>query len=204
MFVARYLYIGLPGAALMATLAAAYFLPPRLWKPATLVFAAGVLLLLGQWRVAWPVHQGSGWREAAQTVDQLAAPDPSTPVLCPSPFIEARPPVWRPDYALPGFLYCHLPVYPFRGKPILLPFEDSPQAERYVESLAAGALPASGRFLIYGFAPSVEYWRERFSKSPAFARWQESSRSFGNVVVVQFDRPAGEPKASATEARPPV
>jgi hypothetical protein len=28
MFVARYLYLGLPGAALAATLAAAYFIPP--------------------------------------------------------------------------------------------------------------------------------------------------------------------------------
>ena len=33
MFVARYLYIGLPGAALAATLAAAYFIPPDWWKP---------------------------------------------------------------------------------------------------------------------------------------------------------------------------
>ena len=65
--------------------------------------------------------------------------DPGLPVLCPSPFIEARPPVWQPDYALPGFLYCHLPVYPFRGKQYLLPFDDSPEAERYVTSLARGA-----------------------------------------------------------------
>ena len=43
MFVARYLYLGLPGAALAATLAAAYFIPPDRWKPLSLVFAAGVL-----------------------------------------------------------------------------------------------------------------------------------------------------------------
>ena len=81
------------------------------------------------------MHHGSDWRLAAHTIDQWARNDPATPVLCPSPFIEARPPVWQPSYALPGFLYCHLPVYPFRGKPYLLPFEDSPEAKRYVDRL---------------------------------------------------------------------
>ena len=116
MFVTRYLYIGLPGAALAATLAAAYFIPAARWKPLTAALGAGVLLLLGQWRDPWPMHHGSNWRLAAHTIDQWAAANPDLPVLCPSPFIEARPPVWQPDYALPGFLYCHLPVYPFRGR----------------------------------------------------------------------------------------
>ena len=50
-------------------------------------------------------------------------------MICPSPFIEARPPAWRPDYPLPGFLYAHLAVYPISGKIYLFPFEDSPPAE---------------------------------------------------------------------------
>lgn len=190
MFVARYLYIGLPGAALAATSAAAYFVPPAHWKQVTIAFAAGVLLLLGQWLHLWPMHHGSDWRLAARTVDQWAATNPATPVLCPSPFIEARPPVWQPAYALPGFLYCHLPVYPFRGKPYLLPFDDSPEAERYVTSLAEGPIPASGRFLIYGGSGSVRYWRNWFSVRPQFSAWhRERLGPFGDVVVELFERP---------------
>jgi hypothetical protein len=205
MFVTRYLYIALPGAALAATLAVAYFMAADRWAPLTIAFAAGVLAMLGQWREPWPVHQGSNWRLAARTIDQWDQQNPDTPVLCPSPFIEARPPVWQPSYQLPGFLYCHLPVYPFRGKPYLLPFDDSPEAERYVQSLAAGPIPASGRFLIYGFAPSAGYWRDWFLKRPEFASWQSRSLgSFGNVVVELFERPAVEPKVHATLSRPPV
>jgi hypothetical protein len=198
MFVARYLYIGLPGAALVATLAAAHFIPAARWKPLTLAFAAGVLILLGQWSQLWPMHHGSDWRLAARTVDQWASGNPDTPVLCPSPFIEARPPVWQPSYALPGFLYCHLPVYPFRGKPYLLPFDDSPEAERYVTSLAEGPIPASGRFLIYGGSGSVRYWRNWFSVRPEFSGWhRERLGNFGDVVVELFERPGlAAPKSS--------
>jgi hypothetical protein len=194
MFVQRYLYIGLPGAALAATLAAAYFIPPAWWKPLSLVFAAGVLLMLGQWRERWPMHHGSDWRFAAHTVDQWAGNDPGTPVLCPSPFVEARPPVWQPSYALPGFLYCHLPVYPFRGKPYLLPFDDSPEAEQYVESLADGTLTRSGRFLIYGGSGNVRYWRNWFSIRPEFSTWRrERLGLFGDVVVELFEKPHPAP-----------
>jgi len=190
MFVTRYLYIGLPGAALAATLAAAYFIPAARWKPLTAALGAGVLLLLGQWRDPWPMHHGSNWRLAAHTIDQWAAGNPDLPVLCPSPFIEARPPVWQPDYALPGFLYCHLPVYPFRGRQYLLPFDESPEAERYVTSLAEGPIPTSGRFLIYGGSLSVRYWRNWFSVRPEFSTWhRENLGSFGDVVVELFERP---------------
>jgi Dolichyl-phosphate-mannose-protein mannosyltransferase len=218
MFVARYLYIALPGAALAATLAAAYFIPEARWKQCTLAFAAAVVLLLGQWRTPWPTHHGSDWRLAARTVDEWAANDPSLPVLCPSPFVEARPPVWSPNYALPGFLYCHLPVYPFRGRPYLLPFEDSPDAERYLTSLAQGPILTSGRFLIYGGSGAVRYWRNWFSVRPEFTTWQrERLGPFGDVAVELFARrgPAGthlpatsqvnsRDKARANRSRPSV
>jgi hypothetical protein len=190
MFVNRYLYVGLPGAALAATLAAAHFIPAARWKPLAVVFGVGVLALLGQWRDPWPMHHGSDWRRAAHTVDQWAEEDPSLPVLCPSPFVEAQPPIWQPAYPLPGFLYCHLPVYPFRGHQYLLPFEDSPEAERYVTSLAEGPIPASGRFLIYGGSLSARYWRNWFSMRPEFAGWhRENLGRFGDVVVELFERP---------------
>ena len=202
LFVARYLYLGLPGAALVATLAAAYFIPPNQWKPLSVVFAFGVLLMLGQWTEPWPMHHGSDWRLAAHTIDGWDKIDPATPVLCPSPFIEARPPVWQPSYALPGFLYSHLPVYPFRGKPYLLPFENSPEAERYVESLADGPLAVSGRFFIYGGSGAVRYWRNWFSIQPEFSDWhRERLGPFGDVVVELFEKPHRRP---ATPLRPSV
>jgi hypothetical protein len=202
MFVARYLYLGLPGAALIATVAASYFIPQDRWKPLSLVFAAGVLVMLGQWKEPWPMHHGSDWRLAAHTIDQLAAKYPAIPVLCPSPFIEARPPVWQPSYALPGFLYAHLPVYPFRGKAYLLPFEDSPEARRYVQSLADGPIAASGRFLIYGGSGAVRYWRNWFSIQPEYSDWRrERLGPFGDVVVELFEKPNRPP---ATPLRPSV
>jgi hypothetical protein len=204
MFVARYLYIGLPGAALAATLAAAYFIPPAWWKPLSVVFAAGVLLMLGQWRDRWPVHHGSDWRLAARTIDQWALKDPAIPVLCPSPFIEAKPPVWHPAYPLPGFLYCHLSVYPSRGKQYLLPFEESPEAKRYVQSLADGTLTTSGRFLIYGGSGAVRYWRNWFSLQPEFSTWhRERLGPFGDVVVELFEK-SRDNQRHATPPRPSV
>jgi len=202
MFVTRYLYIGLPGAALAATLAAAYFIPAARWKPLAIVFGAGVLLLLGQWRDPWPMHHESDWRRAAHTVDQWAVDDPSLPVLCPSPFVEAQPPVWQPAYALPGFVYCHLQVYPFRGRQYLLPFGDSPEAEHYLTSLAEGPIPAAGRFLIYGSSFSVRYWRNWFSVRPEFAGWhRENLGPFGDVVVELFERPGRTAPKSAPNSR---
>ncbi len=202
MFVARYLYLGLPGVALAATLAASYFIPPNQWKPLSLVFALGTLVMLGQWSQPWPMHHGSDWRLAAHTIDQWDRNDSSTPVLCPSPFIEARPPVWQPSYALPGFLYAHLPVYPFRGKPYLLPFEDSPEGHRYVQGLADSTLVRSGRFFIYGGSGSVRYWRNWFSIQPQFSAWRrERLGPFGDVVVEMFEKPHVRP---ATPLRPSV
>jgi hypothetical protein len=204
MFVARYLYLGLPGAALAATLAAAYFIPANYWKPLSLVFAAGVLLMLGQWRELWPMHHGSDWRLAAHTIDQWARNDPATPVLCPSPFIEARPPVWQPSYALPGFLYSHLPVYPFRGKPYLLPFDESPEAKLYVQSLVDGPIASSGRFFIYGGSGSVRYWRNWFSIQPEFSTWhRERLGPFGDVMVELFEKVDLFEKRHPAHATPP-
>lgn len=207
LFVARYLYIGLPGAALAATLAASFFIPSAWWKPLSAVLGLGVLIMLSQWRELWPMHHGSNWRLAAQTVDRWAT-DPATPVLCPSPFIEAQPPVWQPSYPLPGFLYCHLPVYRFRGKPYLLPFEGSPEAKRYVQSLADGPIANSGRFMIYGGSGAVRYWRNWFSIQPEFSDWhRERLGPFGDVVVELFSKPKPSPAPShvaATSPRPSV
>ncbi len=86
------------------------------------MLGVGILLFLGQWGHLWPMHEKSGWKAAAGRIQELGL-GPEEPVICPSPFIEARPPIWRPDYSLPGFLYAHLSVYPIQGKIYPFPYE---------------------------------------------------------------------------------
>lgn len=183
-FVARYLSPELPGAALAATFAASRFVPSVQWNRVTIAFAAAVCLVMGQWGRLPPSN--SDWRKAAMAVNQLGA---NTPVICPSPFVEARWPVWRPDYPLPGFLYAHLPVYPVRGTEYLFPFKESPEAEQYAASLCKDVFPAAGRFAIYGGQGNVRFWRKWFGARPELAGWvNQRLGPFGDVDVVLFER----------------
>jgi hypothetical protein len=190
-FVPRYLQLALPGAALASTAMAALFIPAGQWRRFSAIFALGVLLFQGQWRQPWPRHHNSDWRAAARAVNQLEAAG-EIPVICPSPFIEARPPAWRPDYRLPGFLYSHLAVYPISGKLYLFPFENSPPAESQASALAQGALSTSRCFLIYGWGPQVNFWRDWFGRRPEFAGWhQRRLGPFADVDVVLFEAAPG-------------
>jgi hypothetical protein len=188
-FVPRYTSLSLPGTAIAATLAAAWFLPSRFWKPAALVLGACALILFGQWTELWPAHHNSDWRGAALAVNELRLP-PSTPVICPSPFVEARPPAWTPDYLMPGFLYAHLLVCPLRfGNAVLFPFATSPEAEDYAQALAQGAIPAAGSFVIYGGNGQAHFWRDWFERRPELAGWSHRSLGpFRDVDVVVFER----------------
>ena len=186
-FVTRYLWLSLPGAALAATAAAALFLPNDAWKPSAAVLGAGVLLFMGGIPSFAPLHDRSNWRAAANEIRSLGI-HADTPVVYPSPFIEAKSPVWQPAYSLPGFLYCHLLTYPIGGTPYLLPFTTSPDAEQYAATIAAGALASSGRFVIYGGDRNVERWRNFFSQRPELADWDiKKLRKFGDVEVVVFE-----------------
>jgi Dolichyl-phosphate-mannose-protein mannosyltransferase len=185
-FVPRYLQLALPGAALAATAAAAWFVPARQWPKLAAALGLGVLLLGGHWGRLWPLHHNSDWRAAAVTVNQLEAAG-DIPVICPSAYIEARPPVWRPDYPLPGFLYTQLYVYPIQAPTYLFPFEDSPAADGFAASLSAGTLRGSQRFLIYGWQPQVDFWRDWFAKRPEFQGWRQKRLGpFADVDVVLF------------------
>jgi hypothetical protein len=188
-FSTRYLSIGLPGAALAATAAAAFFIPKARWQPLALAMGIAALVFSGQWEELWPPHHNSDWRAASRAANALLLP-PVTPMLVVSPFIEGKPPIWRPDYPLPGFLYCHLDVYPVRATPYLLPYDDSPAARQYAETLATSTLPAAGRFLIYAGSSDVRAWRDWFAARPEFARWH--SRLLGpflDVDVALFEAP---------------
>jgi 4-amino-4-deoxy-L-arabinose transferase-like glycosyltransferase len=188
-FSTRYLSIALPGMALAATAAAGYFVPKTAWRTSAFAMGIAALIFAGQWDQLWPPHHNSDWRAASQAANALGL-GPDTPVLVVSPFIEGRPPLWRPDYPLPGFLYCHLDVYPVTGKPYLLPYDASPVAKRYVESLAASTLPAARRFLIYAGSRDVTVWRDWVASRPEFAQWRSRLLGpFRDVDVALFEAP---------------
>lgn len=182
-FIDRYLSLGLPGTALAAVGAAAWFMPPTWWKQAALATGLAALTISAG---ASRQHDHSNWRGAAEAERQLAQ-GPNTPLICPSPFVEARVPVWNPNYPLPGFLYAHLPFYALKGQTYLFPFE-SPDGLEYAGNITP-ALAASGRFLIYGSDARVKYWRDWYASRPQFTAWQVRTLEFGDVWLAVFSAP---------------
>jgi len=183
-YIARYLSLMLPGVALTATALAAMRLPDRCWMPAAWAVALVALIWMGQWNILWPPHENSGWRAAAAAERRISAN--GTLVILPSPFVEARPPVWNPGYALPGFLYANLPFYPLKGKFRLFPFDKSPEAQPYAASLLNSELIPSDRFLIYGPAGGVRYWVNWYAARPELAGWRHRIAEFGDVYLAMF------------------
>jgi len=186
-FLARYFSLALPGMILAATLAAAYSIPSRAWKPLAATLACGILIA-GIWRDPFPPSRKSHWREAALTVNDLVR-GTTTPVICPSPFVEARPPAWTPSYSLPGFLYSHLAVYPIERTPVLLPDNIIPEGEQYAATIAKSSLSLSTRFVIYGSSVGVTDWGNWFAERAELAGWRHHLvGSFGDVKVALFER----------------
>lgn len=187
LFLARYFSLALPGMILAGTLAAAYSIPSRVWRPLTAALACGILVA-GIWRDPFPPSRKSHWREAANTANELVR-GTDTQVICPSPFVEARPPVWTPNYSLPGFLYAHLAAYPIERTPVLLPGDIFPEGEQYAAAIAKSRLSLSTRFVIYGSSVGVTDWGNWFAEQPQLAAWSHHLvGSFGDVKVALFER----------------
>jgi mannosyltransferase len=187
-FVSRYLSVALPGAAMAATLTVAVFTPARYWKLLSLVLGCGVLLFVGGWKHLWPAHHNSDWRQAASVLTAQSFGS-DIPVISPSPFIEAKEPVWRPDYPPASFLYCDLLSYPIPGKIYPFPFNTSPHAEQYAARLTAETLSGAGRFVIYGDNPKVVFWQDWFAARPELAGWRSRKMGpYGDVSIVIFEK----------------
>ncbi len=188
-FVTRYLSESTPGVALAAGGLSALFLPAGWWKPTAIAFGIGVLLFVGNWTKPWPTHSPSLWREASQAIEAAGA-QPGTPVICPSPFVEAQSPVWYPNYPMPDFLSCHLLPYPFPGRKYLFPFLSSPDAEQFAGELVESKLVPARRFFLYGAEGSVRYWQNWFACQPRLAGWAHHSLgNFGDVHAIVFEAP---------------
>ena len=188
LFVPRYYSLRLPGIALAGTALAARFIPASRWLVVSAVLGLGILAWVGDWRLAVPDYHNSDWRGAAQAVNARVL-TPETPVICTSPFVEGRWPVWHPDYPLPSFLYAPLAVYPIHGRVLTFPQESSPRVREYAASLLQNPLRASRRFFLYGTDASVEYWQRWFRASLDARAW--TSRRIGPsgvVELVEFDQ----------------
>ena len=183
-FIPRYMSLMLPGIALTATAVTARYLPETAWKPAAAAVGIVGLILMGHWLLPKPSHDADDWRAAATAERSLA--NDRTPVLCPSPFIEAQPPVWTPDYRLPGFLYSNLTYYPIRGEVKLFPFIQSPEADRYAEKLLASDLVPARKFIVYGPRGGSNYLLKYLESRPELSGWSVQSQSFGNVTISTF------------------
>jgi hypothetical protein len=187
-FISRYLTLALPGIALAATAGAAAFVPAQHWRNLSIALAMAVFALGGRWTSAVPPHHGSNWRGAALALNRESAPD--APVICPSPFVEAKSPIWRPDYPLASFLYSNLLVYRIQGRKLPFPYETSPDAESHAAALTAASLGPARRFFLYGGRGTVEFWRNWFRARPEFLAWRERSLgNFGDVAAVEFEAP---------------
>jgi hypothetical protein len=185
-FITRYLSVALPGTALVATAVAARWIPPDRWPIAAIALGAGVLLLMGQWTTPEVRHDNSDWRAAAREETRLATSS-DMPVICLSPFVEARTPVWKPDYPLPGFLYSHLSYYPLKGRVYLFPFGAAARdGEGYAASLTTDTLSGSSRFVIYG---ANRFWKDWFDRNPELKGWRSRVEMFGDIQLAVFEAP---------------
>jgi hypothetical protein len=187
LYIPRYFSPALPGAALAATAAAACWLPPARWSQASAVLGIAALIMAGNWQVLWPGHAEDNWREASFAED-FAAVEPDTPVLAVSPFVEAQPPTWTPEYHLPGFLYAPLSVYPLRGTVYPFPFIRSQNADRYAADLLRDTLLKHSRFIIYGAGRNTGSWVVWFSQRPELAHWRFNVVSAQAVNAAVFDK----------------
>ncbi len=185
-FITRYVSLALPGTALMATVVAARFIPENRWWHVSAVLGAGAVLFMGQWGTPEVRHDNSDWRAAAREEVRLAN-SPEMPLICLSPFVEARRPVWSPDYPLPGFLYSHLAYYPLKGRFYLFPFgAAASDGEDYAAKLTAETLARSGRFVIYG---ANQFWQDWFAHRPELTGWRNRLEMFGDVKMAVFEAP---------------
>jgi hypothetical protein len=181
LFVPRYFSLILPGIALATTAAVALYLPPNRWKLATAVMAVGALIAQGHWHSIWYGHTEENWKQASADVND-------TPVIAISPFIEAQPPVWIPDYPLPGFLYAQLFVYPVRGMVYPFPFLATDRTKAYAAGLLADTLVQRGRFIVYGVDRGARPWISWFAGRPELAGWQVTQAGSGVIDVAVFSR----------------
>jgi hypothetical protein len=188
LYIPRYFSPALPGAALAATAAAACRLPPARWRQASAVLGIAALITAGNWRALWPLHAEDNWRQASIEED-FAAVEPDTPVLAVSPFIEAQPPTWTPEYRLSGFLYAPLSVYPLRGTVYPFPFIRSRIADRYAAGLLRDTLLKRSRFIVYGAGRNTGSWVRWFSQRPELASWRLSVTSAQAVDSAVFEKP---------------
>ena len=188
LFVPRYFSPALPGAAMASTALAALYLPQKRWKQAAACVGIVALAVSGQWNAVWPHHAKDVWRDGART-ERLLVSDADTPVIAVSPFVEAQPPVWKPDYFLPGFLYAPLLAYPLRGAVYPFPIVLSEPSEQYAVKMLRQGLVPRGRFVVFGGSRFPMHWVVWFAGRPELAGWSYQIHRDDAIETVVFEKP---------------
>jgi hypothetical protein len=111
------------------------------------------------------------------------------PVIAVSPFVEAQPPVWKPDYFLPGFLYAPLLTYPLRGAIYPFPITISDEAEEYGAKLIRETLIPHRRFILFGGGRFGMRWVIWFAGRPELAGWSYQVHRDDEIETVVFEKP---------------
>lgn len=187
LFSIRYFSLALPGAAMASAAVAAMYIPPHRWREAAVFTALVALAVSGRWSMLWPQHAPDIWREGARTERALAR-EPDTPVIAVSPFIEAMPPVWTPDYFVPGFLYSPLLVYPVRGTVYPFPMALSEESEQYGVELLHRTFVPRRRFVIFGGGRFAMRWVVWFAGRPELAGWSYQIHRDNMIETVVFEK----------------
>jgi hypothetical protein len=111
-------------------------------------------------------------------------------VIAVSPFIEALPPAWKPDYFLPGFLYAPLLTYPLRGAIYPFPIVISTESQEYSAKLLRDTLVPRGRFVLFGGGRVAMRWAIWFAARPELSGWSYQVHRDDEIETVVFEKPA--------------
>ncbi len=188
LFLARYLSPALPGVALAASAMTALWLPRERWTAAAAVIAAMALVTGGHWGRMWPHHSRDNWKDGARTERALAGGS-DTPVIAVSPFVEAQPPVWKPDYVLPGFLYAPLFSYRLEGAVYPFPMFVSDEGQQYGAKLLRETIVPRRRFVVFGSGRFPMDWVFWFAGRPELDGWSYQVHRDDGIETVVFEKP---------------
>ena len=134
-------------------------------------------------------HGGQDWRGAAATVDRIVD-DPRTPVLMHAAFIEGANVRLLEDPGYRDALLAQRSRYPVEGMIVPVPYNLSPQAQRYLERRVLPRVETSERFILVtleGIAP-IRVWLEARLAPVGFVSREIEEGEHGSVEVTLFER----------------
>ena len=183
LFVPRYYAYNLPAAALVFATLVCCLKQTR--QRVTLVLVIALSLAFSEWRGSPWLSKRVDWRETSNTLRQQHLLK-STPVFIRSGFIEAKSLPWFKDQVRLGFLLAPTHAYPIPGDVVALPYEYSPEFDRYMANAVQGLASQDEFFLVDG--ANTESWRQWFLLRYGQTFESETLESEHGAQVIRFRR----------------